>query len=131
MKKSIAIALTSLTLLLAGGSLTPTVANATTSIPDSINITKKDPSGKIIGSTVYLNSKQKNVELRITSNNGVVGSYDFFGSINMFHNIYTSHSFLSGSLYYEPQSMKTAYLINDPSTNENTWVQVSQVEPFH
>ncbi|AKP67621.1 hypothetical protein [Companilactobacillus ginsenosidimutans] len=126
MKKTIAIAVASFALLLTGSSLAPSIASASTIIPDYIDTTGKTNYGDTYRTRLQL--KQKNVQLMVTSKGGAWGESDFYGTSGIIWNTYAPDAKIMGSLYYDEFSNQFAYLINDPGTPYQTWVKTSSVK---
>jgi hypothetical protein len=126
MKKTIAIAITSFTLLLAGSSLTASVASASTAAPDTVETYiyhENAPATKIHPQLIA-----KDVSLRVTSQVSTWGWASYDGSGNLIANTYGSGASLKGSLYYDATTNTFRYLINDPSTYWQSWVNPNSVK---
>jgi hypothetical protein len=124
MKKSIVIAITSFALLLAGESISTSVANASTDAPETYNIYPRNN----LGDPVFVRAQRVQTSVKLRVKQDIMSSTAFDGSDSTLGNIYGAGTNLEGTLYYNPVFNKFAYLINDPSTSNPSWVSTDLVE---
>lgn len=124
MKKTIGIVLASLSLLLAGSSISASVASASTEYPETIDIYPKNN----LGEPLFVRAQRDAVFVNLKTKTIVYATSSFDGKSGVISKVYPAGTNLRGTLYHNTVFNKFSFLIIDPSTNLRCWVNPSLVE---